>query len=169
MLALLLTVAAILLAAWLSLSPKTTGKLRHREVMQTESGSTVAPASEPAAVTTAKGETTPVAEAVASEVLSEAPACALPAKKSRGIADLFGAVQESNLSKIREWVKSGNSVDTASEGSTLLHSAAVFGSVAVIELLIDELGATVDCRENSNLTPLHLAWCARISVARRFG
>lgn len=90
---------------------------------------------------------------------SELPACPLSAKpKSKDtIAELFTAVQRSELDPIREWVKAGNSVDATSEGSTLLHSAAVFGSLAVIECLIDELGATVDCKENSNLTPLHLA------------
>jgi ankyrin repeat protein/mono/diheme cytochrome c family protein len=88
------------------------------------------------------------------EVKEEAPIPPLEPKA----ASLIAAVRSSDLAAIQRLLKADPALLKAQDraGSSLLHHAAGFGSLATVQLLLEQ-GAPVNARNRRDSTPLHWA------------
>lgn len=69
---------------------------------------------------------------------------------------LFYAAQSRSTIIVRKLISVGARIDTKNKlGMTLLHAAAKCGNTAVVEMLLDEYGFSVNDGGNTNDTPLH--------------
>src|SRR3989339_290694 len=78
--------------------------------------------------------------------------------------DIFDAINESNLSKIKTILESQPSVvdSKTAGGTTPLHIAAGKNNVDIIKALLEK-GAKIDCVTKEGFTPLH--WAAYMDSA----
>ncbi|KAM4722950.1 CARD- and ANK-domain containing inflammasome adapter protein-like [Rhinophrynus dorsalis] len=81
-------------------------------------------------------------------------------KETKGIApphvSVFDAVTKGDLSILEKILRGSDINAVNSSGETLLHIAAAYGHVPVIEYLINK-GAKIDAKDKKNRTPLHRA------------
>lgn len=78
--------------------------------------------------------------------------------ETEGENSVYAAAQVGDVGAIREALDYDFEVNTPdADGMTLLHHAAVANQVDVVEMLINEFGASITAKDNQGRTPLDVA------------